>query len=463
MSKQEIFDKFIEIMGEFAQIRAVAALRDGFIMTTPFTICGSVFLLLANLPVPGYADFMASIFGTDWTAPLNAVAGGTFSVLALIVVLSITYKFVENEGCDAMMAAILALSTFLILMPPTIVTKGGETVADIIPKAWVGSNGVITAILVAFFVSYVFCYCEKNHIGIKMPDAVPQGVAKAFTALVPGMIFFTSASVLYGLCHYIGATTLPELIFKVIQTPLQGLSDSLAGGTIIVGLQSVLFWAGIHGPNVVGGVVSPLLIANSLDNQHLLDMGMTLVNNPEAKIFTCQINDVFVKSGGCGLTLGLLLAGIFTAKSEQLSSLLKMAFVPGLFNINEPLIFGLPIVFNPYLLVPFIIVPLIAMFITYGAIGLHGSAQRSPGPVDDAADHRRLPARRLAGRCHPDHQPRHRDGYLLPVPQSTGPCFPQRGDGRCRCRERESGKGRICHQSVSHRCVAAGECAAAQR
>ena len=108
MSKQEIFDKFIEIMGEFAQIRAVAALRDGFIMTTPFTICGSVFLLLANLPVPGYADFMASIFGTDWTAPLNAVAGGTFSVLALIVVLSITYKFVENEGCDAMMAAILA-------------------------------------------------------------------------------------------------------------------------------------------------------------------------------------------------------------------------------------------------------------------------------------------------------------------------------------------------------------------
>ena len=69
MTKQELFDKFIEIMGEFAQIRAVAALRDGFIMTTPFTICGSVFLLLANLPVPGYAEFMASLFGTDWTAP----------------------------------------------------------------------------------------------------------------------------------------------------------------------------------------------------------------------------------------------------------------------------------------------------------------------------------------------------------------------------------------------------------
>ena len=301
MNKQKLFDRFIEIMGNFAQIRAVAALRDGFIMTTPFTICGSIFLLIANLPIPGYSDFMASIFGSDWTASLNAVAGGTFNVLALIVVLAITYKFVANEGCDAIMAAILALSTFLILMPPTLTTANGEIVGDIIPKTWAGANGVITAIIVAFFVSHVFCYCEKNHIGIKMPGAVPQGVARAFTALVPGMIFFTAAAVCYGICYYVGATTVPELIFKVIQTPLQGLSDTLAGGSIIVGLQGILFWAGIHGPNVVGGVVGPLLIANSLDNQHLIDMGMSLINNPQAKIITCQINDVFVKSGGCGL------------------------------------------------------------------------------------------------------------------------------------------------------------------
>lgn len=340
MDKQKLFDSFIEVMSKFAQIRAVVALRDGFIMTTPFTICGSVFLLIANLPIPGYGEFMASIFGNDWTAPFNAVAGGTFNVLALIVVVAITYKFVGNEGCDASMASILALSTLLILMPPSLVTENGQLVGDIIPKAWVGSNGVITAIIIAFFVSYVFCYCEKNNVGIKMPDSVPQGVARAFTALVPGMIFFTVASVLYGLCHYLGAITLPELIFKIIQTPLQGLSDTLAGGSVIVALQGILFWAGVHGPNVVGGVVSPLLIANSLDNQHLIDIGMSLINNPEAKIITAQVNDVFVKSGGCGLTLGLLLSGIFTVKSQQMKSLLKMAFVPGLFNINEPLIFG---------------------------------------------------------------------------------------------------------------------------
>ena len=370
MDRQQLFDKFIDFMGRFAEIRAVAALRDGFIMTTPFTICGSVFLLLANLPIPGYAEFMASLFGSDWTAPLNAVAGGTFSVLAFISLLAITYKYVEAEGCDAIMAAILALATFIIILPPTAATAGGEIVSDIIPKSWAGSNGVITAILVSFATSWVVCYCEKNHIGIKMPAAVPPGVTKAFEALTPGMILFTGAAIVYGLCHYMGATTLPELIFKIIQTPLQSLSDSIIGGTIIVSLQSILFWAGIHGPNVVGGVTNPLLLANALDNQHILDMGMSLVGNPQAHIVTIQMTDVFVKSGGCGVTMGLLIASWLSARSSQMKSITKLATVPGLFNINEPIIFGLPIVFNPYLLVPFILVPTLTFFVTYAAIAI---------------------------------------------------------------------------------------------
>lgn len=370
VSKQALFDTFIEFMGRFADIRVVAALRDGFIMTTPFTICGSVFLLIANLPIPGYAAFMAGLFGPDWTAPLNAVAGGTFSILAFIAVLAITYKYVEAEGCDAIMASILALSTFIILLPPSLATPGGETMANIIPKDWAGSNGVITAILVSFITSRVCCWCEKNHIGIKMPAAVPGGVARAFEALTPGMILFTGAAVVYGLCHYLGATTVPELIFQVIQTPLQGLSDTLVGGIVIAALQSILFWAGIHGPNIVSGVLNPLLIANSLDNQHLLDAGMQLAGSPAAHIITIQINDVFIKSGGCGVTLGFLIASWLVSRSDQMKSITHLATVPGLFNINEPIIFGLPIVFNPFLLVPFVLVPILAMVITYFAIAI---------------------------------------------------------------------------------------------
>ena len=368
MSKQVFFDKFIEFMGRFAELKAIVALRDGFIMTTPFTICGSVFLLIANLPIPGYPAFMASIFGANWTVPLNQVAGATFNILALICVLTISYKYCEAEGCDAIMGAIMAMSSFLILTASSITSKSGEIVNDVIPKLWAGSNGVITAIIVGFAVSYIFCYCEKNNIGIKMPDSVPTGVTKAFSALVPGLIFFTSTAIIYALCQFFAHTTFPELIFKILQTPLQNLSDTLIGGIVIAGLQSILFWAGIHGPNVVGGVVNPVLIANSLDNQSLVNAGMQLIGNPHAKIITCQVNDVFIKSGGCGLTLGFLIASFISAKSQQLKSITKLAFVPGLFNINEPVIFGLPIVFNPYLLVPFILVPIIAMIITYFSI-----------------------------------------------------------------------------------------------
>lgn len=370
MTKQEMFDKFVEFMARFAEYKAVAALRDGFIMTTPFTICGSLFLLIANLPIPGYPELMASMFGPHWTDPLNAVAGGTFNILGFIAVLAITYKYVEAEGCDAIMASILALAMFVIIMPASVAVDGGAMAENVMPKLWAGSNGVITAILVAFFTSIVCCWCEKNHIGIKMPAAVPGGVARAFEALTPGVILFTTAAAVYGLCHFIGNTTLPELIFAVIQTPLQGLSDTVVGGTVFSLLMTILFWAGIHGPNVVGGILTPLMIANSLDNQKILDAGMSLLGNPDAHILTIQITDTMMKPGGCGATFGLLIASYLVARSQQMKTITRLGTVPGLFNINEPIIFGLPIVFNPYMIVPFCLAQLAVMLIAYGAIAV---------------------------------------------------------------------------------------------
>lgn len=175
MSKQAIFDKFIELMGRFAEIKEVAALRDGFIFTTPFTIAGSIFLLLANLPIPGYNDFMVSTFGADWSIPLTQVSGATFDILGIIVVLGVTYKYTEAEGCDAFSAAVLALSAFIIIMKTTAIGEGGVEVGGVIPKLWAGSNGILAAIVVGVIVSKIFCYCEKNKVTIKMPESVPGG------------------------------------------------------------------------------------------------------------------------------------------------------------------------------------------------------------------------------------------------------------------------------------------------
>ena len=201
-----------------------------------------------------------------------------------------------------------------------------------------------------------------------MPSQVPSGVARAFAALIPAVIIFTGSAIIYALCDVLTNVTFPELVFTIIQTPLQSLSDTLGGAIVVASLQSSLLWAGIHGPNIIGGVINPVLMANAIDNQQLVNAGMSLIGNPQAKIFTIQISDVFIQSGGTGMTLGLLIASYIKAKSSQLKSLTKLAIVPGLFNINEPVIFGLPIVFNPYLLVPFVVVPVITVTITYCSI-----------------------------------------------------------------------------------------------
>ena len=365
---QDLLDKFIEAMSSFGSIRSVVALRDAFALTMPFTIGGSIFLLIAYLPVPGYAEFMAAHFGAQWTESLNAVASGTFGALALVVVLTITHRYVYLEGGDAIMAAIIALTTFLILLPPGITADSGDFVGGVIPRTWIGANGIITAIFVSFFVARVFNFCDRHNLGMKMPESVPMEIVRSFEAFTPALICFAGAAVVYGLCHHVMNATLPELFFRMIQVPLQGLSDTLAGGVIVTALQSVLFWAGIHGPNVVAGILNPILLANTWENQQLIEMGQSLMGNPAAHIFTQQINEVFTKAGGCGLTMGFLIASYFAARSEQMKTVSRIALVPGIFNINEPIIFGLPIVFNPYMLVPYILAPVLAMVITYQSI-----------------------------------------------------------------------------------------------
>jgi len=135
-------------------------------------------------------------------------------------------------------------------------------------------------------------------------------------------------------------------------------------------LQTILFWAGIHGPNVVGGVMNPIMTANALENQALIEAGVDLASDPRAHILTIQVFDVFMKPAGCGATIGLLISGWLFAKSEQVRAIVKLATAPGVFNINEPVIFGLPIVFNPYMLVPFSLAMWAAMLITYFSISM---------------------------------------------------------------------------------------------
>lgn len=365
---KKIFNKFLDGFMKVVNTKSMIAIKDGFLLTMPITLVGSIFLLVANFPLPTWGNWMEGIFGTDWQVPLNQVSGSTFDILAIVAVLGISYTYAKNEKIDAISTSILSLVSFLILTDSFVLAENGETIAGVIPKGWTGGNGVITAIIVGVVVGKVFTFFIKKNITIKLPDSVPSGVSNAFSAMIPGLVIMGGSMLIFIATTSLGNVSLTELIFDVLQTPLQNLSDTLAGGLIMTILMSVLFWAGIHGPNIVMGIMGPILTANSLANTQILESGQDLIVGDNAKIMTIQLIDVFAKFGGQGITIGLLIAAFMVAKSSRIKEISKLSLTPSLFNINEPIIYGLPIVFNPIMLLPFVLVPLTGVLITYGAI-----------------------------------------------------------------------------------------------
>lgn len=365
---KDFFNKVLDGFMKFANTKTMVAIKDGFLLTMPITLVGSIFLLIAAFPIPGWEDFMARFFGNGWQDWLYQVSGSTFDVLALVAVLGISYTYARNEKIDAISPAILSFVSFLILTDSFTMTEAGEKIGGVIPKNWTGGNGVITAIIVAIVVSKIFAFFIHRKIIIKMPESVPPGVSNAFSAMIPGAVVMFLSMIVYILTRTLGNVSMTELIFNVLQTPLQNVSDTLAGGLFITFLMAILFWAGIHGPNIVMGIMGPILTANAMANTKIIESGQELVVGENAKIMTIQLIDVFAKFGGQGITIGLLVAILISARSARLSEIAKLSITPGLFNINEPVIYGLPIVFNPIMLVPFILVPLVGVLITYGAI-----------------------------------------------------------------------------------------------
>ncbi len=363
------FNKALGVLLAFANLKPIRALKDGFVMTVPVTIAGAIFLLLASLPIDGYSDFMAGIFGPNWSVPLTKVSGATFDILALMLSVLIPYKYAEGEGYDPMGCGLTGLVSFLIVTGDSVISTGGETVGGIIPKTWTGGSGSVTAILMGLLSAYMFCWFMKKDIRIKMPDSVPENVSKAFSALIPGFCIFLVATTIYTICKLGFGKTPPELIFSILQIPLMSFGGSIFGNIILSFLMTILFWAGVHGPNIVGGVMEPIWTANYLANQAIVDAGGTLTpSTPGAYLITNQVMGTYIKMGGCGMTLGLLIVAVLFAKSQQMKAISKLSIGCGIFNINEPVIFGLPIAFNAYYIVPFSLAQIVSLFICWGSM-----------------------------------------------------------------------------------------------
>ncbi len=369
-------EKFLVPLAEaIGKNKYLVSIRDGFLITTPILIAGSIFLLIGEFPWPALNEWMGSIIvdqktGANLTSFIEKPAGATFSIMAIFAVIAIAYSFAKQMKTNKIFGSATAVMSWLLLMPYSIdgVTKiGGKELAvslEGIPLNWVGAKGIFIGIIVSFLAIHIYAFIEKKGWVIKMPPGVPPTVVESFAALIPAMfvmIFFFLINLILG---FLGTNAF-QVIFDILQTPLVHLGGTLSA-LLIAFLFNGLFWFfGINGGAVVGAVYGPVLATLSLENIEFFKNG---VGSPN--IVNEQFYELFVVYGGAGSTLSLIIAMLFFCKSKRITELGKLALIPGIFGINEPIIFGLPMVLNPVMVLPFLLIPIFNILVGYASMAM---------------------------------------------------------------------------------------------
>lgn len=344
--------KVLPIAGKIASQRHLVSLRDGIMLAMPLIIIGSVFLIIANFPIAAYQNFMIGVFGKNWATVAQYPVNATFSIMGLVAAFGIAYYLAQSYKVDPLSAGVISIAAFLLAIP---LDKLGD-----VPLALLGSQGLFMAIIFGLGSTEIYRFFVQKNITIKMPPSVPPAVSKSFSALIPGAVIVLIVWLLRILVEQTSVGSLPNVITSVIGKPL-----SMVGGTyegsLIAEFAIVFLWSfGIHGANIVGGIMAPVWYGAMDANRIAFQAHHALPN-----IITQQIFDNFINLGGSGTTIALAFMVAFLAKSKQMRALGKLVVGPAIFNINEPILFGLPIVMNPLMIVPFVLTPIIALTTTY--------------------------------------------------------------------------------------------------
>ncbi|HCS93353.1 MAG TPA: PTS sugar transporter subunit IIC [Bavariicoccus seileri] len=327
-------------------------LTSGLTMILPVIIVGAFSSLFANFPVESYQEFIQRV-GLKEIFTL----GGQFStnIISLIAVMSITYVYVQSKKIPAIIPSIISLIAFLILTPLELIDE-----TTYISFEWLGSAGFFVAILTAFAIGKLYVIMIKNEWILKMPKSVPTMVSQSFASLVPSAVIILIAMILRYLFSLTGFGNIHSVIFTLIQTPITNLGNSLVALIIITLLSRLLWMMGIHGMLVLMPILLTVFMPLDLQNLEAYTNGQPLPN-----IVGLAFWILCTSIGGGGATLGLNFLMAFNAKSEQYKTLGKLSLPSGIFGINEPLIYGIPIVFNALYAIPYIFAPIVNLIIGY--------------------------------------------------------------------------------------------------
>lgn len=368
-------------MSKISQLRLVRAITAAGMASIPFTIVGSMFLVLTILP-----DVITPLQGI-WDATFLKVTNiymlankASMGIIGLYFLLVISYEYTriiaeeeEIEKMNPINGMLLSVFGFFMLIPQFAKEAGFKLLTDIselekggsaVINGWavggdglsrLGATGIFTAIITSWLVVNIYKFCIKKNLIVKMPEEVPSGVANSFSALIPTAVLSFVIFIIQGVL-----VSLNTDLFQIIQVPF-GFVTKIAGtlpGVLVIHLLIHALWVvGIHGATIISSLVSPIVLQNMQANAQ----GASIP-------FAGEFYNAFSYPGGSGATLGLVVMCIFLARSEQLKAIGKSAIVPGLFNINEPVIFGMPVVYNPILAIPFMVAPMVGASIGYLSI-----------------------------------------------------------------------------------------------
>lgn len=369
------------IAGKVSSNKYLLAMRDSFSMLLPFIIVGSFFGIMEWVVLDPWGTVLgengmnlgASITGltgdaykaSGFVATLqmlqglcNNVVTVGFGVFSFLLVIAFAYRLGGIWGGDKFSTALTATGAFIIMTPQQIVTKAGEKLGGF-DMNYFGNKGVLTAIIVATIASWLFVKLSNNEkMKIKMPETVPPAVAKSFEVLVPVFFtlgFFTVFSTILANCQFMGSACLNDLIYSLIQAPLMGFSQGLGFSILYQAIVWFFWWFGIHGHNVTAAIQNMVYMPAQLANQA----------GDASYIFS---NGFF--EAGLMHIMGLVIAILLFSKKDSWRAVAKLGAPAMFFNIQEPIAFGLPIVLNPLLLVPYVLVPLVNTVIGYVAISI---------------------------------------------------------------------------------------------
>jgi cellobiose PTS system EIIC component len=351
---QVLEEKFMPVASRLSENRYLTSLRDGLELSMPLMIVGSMLIVIAEFPLNAYQDFMISVFGKNWAWwSWDVIFPSTIGLAALFVVFGVAYSLAKSYNHEPLPSGVLAISAYFILLHQF--DSGGFNPSDF------GATGLFTGMLTAIITTEIYSKILDKKIAVSLPESVPSSVLRSFASLVPAAIIiplFVMIRYLVGLTSY---ETLNNLILNLLQEPLTVIGTSLGGSLLSAGFFTSFFWSfGIHGNEVVLAVMQPVVEAAKYANLDAYKAG-----EPLPYVVTKEFLDQFVYLGGTGLTLPLVLMMAFRSKSQQLKKLGRLGLGPGMFNINEPIIFGLPIVMNPLMWIPFFTAPVVSIMISY--------------------------------------------------------------------------------------------------